>query len=223
MTRGRGRKPRTTRTRSRRPLFVVYCEGDKTEREYVEHLRSSLPSDAVSIRVETPGSARRTLADAASTAVKELSKGPQDIDWSVWILCDVDDDGAVLRQLGAAGGGTGRYKWAVSNPSIAAWLLMHVQRLGRPEHRDLFASQAAQKNLLSGKNKKTLEPGRLKGLSGAAVAEAERLRKKHLGDGTEFPNDNPSSTVPLMLEDLVGMYNRTDAGKLEPVSVQDLY
>lgn len=216
----RQRRRGKQRGRARLPQFVVFCEGD-TEAQYVNYVRSHLPQRAIAFRVEQPGSARKTLAQAANRAVEELSK-EGDLDWSVWVLCDVDDEGPTLLKLGAAGAQS-RFGWAVSNPAIAAWLLMHVESVNRHEHRDVFAQWASKEGLLSGRRHKTLEVAALKGKAGRAVSEAMRLRGRHKRDGTLFPSDNPSSTVDRMLEAIVSMYNGTPAGRSSPITVEDIY
>lgn len=216
------RRRRPAKLRERRPEFVVFCEG-KTEVDYVNFVRSALPERAVALRAEQPGSARKTLHEAAAAAVEDFKKDSDDLDWAVWILCDVDDEGPKLLELGAGRRSETSAGWAVSNPSIAVWLLMHKEQVTRHEHRDTFAREANAAGLLTGKTYKDLVPEELIGRCGEACEHAEKLRRRHLGNGTSFPNNNPSSNVDRMLLSLVEMYNRTRAGRAAPISLKDLY
>lgn len=216
----RGRRP--VKRRERLPQFVVFCEG-KTEVEYIDYVRSALPTRAVALRTYQPGAARITLARKAAEAASDFKRNWKDVDWAIWILCDVDDEGPKLLELGAGARSGASERWAISNPAIAVWLLMHVEYVTRHEHRDTFAREAGTAGLLAGKNYKDLEPGELIGRSGVACERAERLRRRHANNGTLFPNDNPSSSVDRMLADLVKMYNTTPAGRASPVSLHTLY
>lgn len=186
-------------------------------------LRAALPAKAVALHARQPGSARRTLHKAAAATIRQFRRNLRDLDWAVWILCDVDDEGANLRELGAGDRSDAVGPWAVSNPSFAVWLLMHKERVSRHERREEFAREAAAAGLLSGKTYKDLVPEGLQGRCGVASERAAVLRRRHAGNGTRFPKDNPSSNVDRMLLDLVSMYNRTAQGKAAPVALETLY
>lgn len=206
--------------KTERPVYFVMCEG-MTEEQYIEFIVSSLPEKRLSIHSEQPGSNQKTLFKAAKDALQQCSKLDR-----VWILCDVDDGGDDLKKLGAATPLAGEVKWAVSNPAIAVWLLMHNGTPTRHEHRDTFATMAKEAGLLTGRNAKTLVREELQSKSQAAVKTAERLRKGHLTADCIFPQDNPSSTVDFLLQAIVDDYNAHPLDPSNPgpdLTIEDLY
>jgi hypothetical protein len=86
---------------------------------------------------------------------------------------------------------------AVSNPSFELWLILH--------HRDqnAYLTTDAAGDLsekLGGQREKDIDFSVYEPLRHQAAARARRLVAKHAGDGTAFPQDNPSSGMYLFLE-----------------------
>ena len=90
-----------------------------------------------------------------------------------------------------------RVRLAISNPCFELWLALH------------FADQTAWlDNDDAGKLRRKHDKRSDKGLDGSqymprradAAQRARALTAKHAGDGREFPKDNPSSGMYLLLE-----------------------
>lgn len=216
----RPKRKASRQKRSEKPVYFVMCEG-MTEEQYIDFIVSSLPEKRLSINAEQPGSNQRTLFRAAKNRLLECSNEER-----VWILCDVDEGGEYLKEVGAATPLASEVKWAVSNPAIAAWFLMHDGTPTRHEHRDVFAAMAKDAGLLTGRRAKVLVEQALRSKSGTAVDSAEKLRNAHLTADCTFPKDNPSSTVDLLLQAIVDDYNSHPLNPSDPgptLTVRDLY
>ena|GEM_PF-3805728 len=101
-----------------------------------------------------------------------------------------------------------------------------VKQCTRYEHRDKFASMAKKEGLLAGRHAKELVSTALHSKSGDAKTAAVRLRRAHHAASCIFPDDNPSSTVDLLLEAIVKDYNAHPIGKPDPntdLTVESLY
>ncbi len=85
---------------------------------------------------------------------------------------------------------------------------------------------AKKEGLLAGRHAKELVSTALHSKSGDAKTAAVRLRRAHHAASCIFPDDNPSSTVDLLLEAIVKDYNAHPIGKPDPntdLTVESLY
>ena len=213
MVKPSGLKPRKSRSLRRRVAvrppkrtFLVFCEGTRTEPEYLQALRREpavreVASVDIRIDMEASGAVPLTLV---REAIEARARNPQDqgeVD-EVWCLFDVEwpqnhpnldeaIDQAAQRDV----------RLAISNPCFELWLALH------------FAGQTAWLTTNdAGRLRRDHDGSSGKGLDGAtymsrrtdAARRARTLAAKHAGDGTDFPRDNPSS----------GMYQFLDA--IEP-------
>ena len=179
--------------RTPRRTFLVFCEGTKTEPDYIEALRQE-PAvrdlASVAIRIEASGAVPLTLVNAAAEARVRSFREHGEVD-EVWCLFDVEQprnhpdlDKAIERARGS------NVRLAVSNPCFELWLALHFQDLAA-----WLSTDAAEKL------RRKHDGGEGKGLKGAlymprrsdAARRARSLTKKHEGDATVFPHDNPSS------------------------------
>ena len=207
MTKRYGRKPRRAGSLRRRVevrapkrTFLVFCEGTKTEPEYLSALNHEpAVSDvaAVDIRImDTHGVPLTLVADATKARVSN-SQDRDEID-EVWCLFDVEwpDNhpnlhGAVDRAR------RNDVRLAISNPCFELWLALHFV-----DHTRWLDTEAA------GKLRRDQDGSTGKGLDSAtymsrradAARRARSLTAKHEGDDTIFPDDNPSSGMYLFLE-----------------------
>ena len=211
----RPRKPR-----EEKPSIVV-VEGRETETSYVDFVAERLNSSHVLLKAYWPKATdRRSLLKAAKALKQDLGVSQH----SIWIMCDVDDAQEVLKSICGPDRRNGNIRWAISNPSIDAWLLMHLQSVSRSEHRDSFASQAKELGVVKGKRGKEIVFSVLEGHLCDALNNAQKLRKKHKADGTAFTDDNPSSDVDLMLWEIVDTHNKMcDKDSPERVNLSKLY
>ena len=182
------------------------CEGERTEPEYLDALRREPAVHdvaAVDINIDwtTTGSVPMTLVTAAVAARKKADVEEGEID-EVWCIFDVEwpinhPQLAEAIDLAQRSG----VHVAVSNPCFEVWLALHFTDFARW----LDNSQAR-------KRRRELDSTIDKGVDGAtymarrafAVARAQSLEAKHITDGTEFPHDNPSSSMYRFLQAVEG-------------------
>ena len=209
MTKRTERKPREKRSLSRtvavrtpKRTFLVFCEGTKTEPDYLKALKQDpavRDSASVDIRVdlEASGAVPLTLVKAAAEARTRSSREQGEID-EVWCLFDVEWP-RNHPDLPEAKDRADRsdVRLAISNPCFELWLALHFE-----DHTAWLDNQASRKLIRA--HDRSLG----KGLDGAqymprradAARRARALTAKHIGDETEFPDDNPSSGMYLFLE-----------------------
>lgn len=192
----RGRKgknlKRTTETTPVRTTFRVYAEGVSSEPEYIDALKR-LPefTDAVSVDVSIE-EAGATPMHLVERACADKRRADLDVDF-YWCVFDVEFpqrhphlDRA--RQMARDNG----VRLAVSNPCFETWLILHH----RYHTGHLSTDEAIQlRRELDGSDSKHLDGPLYMELAPDAIRHAQSLRDKHQRDGTNFPEDNPSSSV----------------------------
>ena len=212
MTKRSGRKTRKAGLRRRvgvrtpRRTLLVFCEGTRTEPDYLHALQQELAdrkASAVEIRVDmgTSGAVPLTLVAAASKARSRSRRDQDEID-DVWCLFDVEWPGnhpnlheAIDRAKRSD------VNLAISNPCFELWLVLHfVDRTAWLDNEVAGRLQCDQ----DGSTGKGLDGTLYMPRRADAARRARLLTAKHERDGTAFPHDNPSS----------GMYRFLDA--IEP-------
>ena len=202
----RRRKARSLRRRVafRKPkrTFLVFCEGTRTEPEYIEALKHEpevrdTASVEIRIDMDASGAVPMTLVNAAAKARVRNSQEQGEID-EVWCLFDVEwpQNHPKLPEARAKAAESD-VRLAISNPCFEIWLALHF------ENRTAWLDSAA-----AGKLRRYHDKSSSKGLDGSeymprradAAQRARDLTAKHAGDGTAFPDDNPSSGMYLLLE-----------------------
>ncbi len=178
----------------------MFCEGTKTEPDYIEALRQEpavRDSASVDLRIEASGAVPLTLVNSAAEARARSPQGHGEID-QVWCLFDVEwprnHPGLSEAKIKAEGTDV---RLAVSNPCFELWLALHFN-----DHTAWLNNDAA------GKLRRKHDRSSGKGLDGSrymrrradAAQRARALAAKHEGDGREFPKDNPSSGMYRLLE-----------------------
>jgi hypothetical protein len=192
----RGRQlRRRVATRKPRKTLLVFCEGERTEPEYLNALKRQprvRDTAAVDLRVETGrgGSVPRTLVSMAMDARSRAIDEEGEID-EFWCVFDVEwprnhpglkDAIEQARQNGI--------QLAVSNPCFELWLILHFQDCGAWLDND---DARRLRRRVDGARDKGLDAAKYMPRTGAAALRAAALEKRHLRNQTSFPNDNPSS------------------------------
>lgn len=181
------------------PLILVVCEGEVTEREYIEEFRLAQGAATVRVKVVTPGGDPRALVEHAiklrDNAETEATRArDQNLAYDeAWCVCDVDDHArlAEARRIAEAE----NVRLSVSNPCIELWLLLHFA-----DHTaHLTTSQASRfiKKHLPNYDKHVRFEDVADGYPDA-VRRAESLDRRHADLGSE--GGNPST----------GMYRLTE-------------
>lgn len=198
-----GGRPLKRRVGTRRPrkTLLVFCEGERTEPEYLDALkRQSAVRDvaAVDLRVETGhrGSVPRALVSMAAAARSKALDEEAEID-EFWCVFDVEwpqNHPGLSEAIEQAG--QNNIHLAVSNPCFELWLILHFQDQGA--WLDNTAARRVRRSL-DGASDKGLDGARYMPLVGDAARRAAQLDKRHQRDGASFPNDNPSSGMHRLL------------------------
>jgi hypothetical protein len=175
-----------------RTTFRVYAEGVSTEPEYIDALKR-LPEFAevisVDVSIEESGATPMHLVESACV---DRRRADLDVDF-YWCVFDVEFpqrhphlDRA--RQMAKDNG----VHLAISNPCFEIWLVLHHRR----HAGHLSTAEAIQlRRELDGSDGKHLDGSLYMKLIHNAIHHAQVLREKHQRDGTNFPEDNPSSSV----------------------------
>jgi hypothetical protein len=196
-------RPLKRRVATRRPrkTLLIFCEGERTEPEYLNALKRQ-PSvrdvAAVDLRVETGqgGSVPRTLVSLAADAHSRAVDEEAEID-EFWCVFDVEwprnhpglkDAIEQARQ--------NDIQLAVSNPCFELWLILHFQDQGA--WLDNNNARRLRRDL-DGSSDKGLDAVKYMSLTGDATRRAAELDKRHQRNGTTIPHNNPSSGMHHLL------------------------
>lgn len=184
-----------------RKTIVVFCEGEKTEPQYLQALKQE-PSvrdmAAIDLRVEIGhgGDVPRTLVSLAVSARDRATEEKDEID-EFWCVFDVEQPKnhpglGEARQRARANG----INLAISNPCFELWLILHFQ-----PHGGWLDNDGARRlrRRLDGSADKSLDPARYMPLVADAARRAGELEKRHQRDGVSMPDDNPSSGMHLLI------------------------
>ncbi|WP_423920864.1 RloB family protein [Candidatus Poriferisodalis sp.] len=197
---------RRVATRKPRRTFLVFCEGERTEIDYLKALRQEpdvRDVASVDIRIDraSAGGVPMTLVKEAADALARISGEDGEID-EVWWVFDVEwprNHPNLREALDLAKARA--IRTAVSNPCFELWLALHFKKYGKWLDNDA-----------ADKLRRDYDSAVDKGVDGAkymprradAARRARCLRDKHERDGTAFPNDNPSSGMYKFLEAIEG-------------------
>jgi hypothetical protein len=198
-----GERPLRRRVETRRPrkTFLIFCEGARTEPEYLNALKMQ-PSvrdvAAVDLRVETGhgGSAPKTLVALAADARDRAMAEDAEID-EFWCVFDVEwpQNHPSLKQA-IEEAARSSVQVAISNPCFELWLILHFQDQGAWLDTD---KACKLRRKLDGSMDKGLDAAKYMDLVAVATSRAARLDERHQENAARFPNNNPSSGLHRLL------------------------
>ncbi len=198
-------RPLTRRAGNRVPrrTVLVFCEGKRTEPEYLKALKRTPEvhgKASVDIRIDrqSAGAVPMTLVTAAVAARERATGEDGEID-EVWCLFDVEwphnhpqlgEAVAIARENDV--------RLAISNPCFELWLALHFE-----DHTAWLDTDSAVRLRRDHDRSidKSVDSGTYMPRRDDAAQRARLLADRHETNGTEFPHDNPSS----------GMYRFLDA------------
>jgi hypothetical protein len=179
----------------------VFCEGKRTEPEYLEALRR-LPevneAASVDIRIDrsSAGSKPMALVLAAVAARDKARREEQEID-EFWCVFDVEwpQPHAKLRDAVSIATGHGIHL-AISNPCFELWLALHFA-----DHDAWLDNDGARRlrRLHDGQTDKGLDAAVYMPKRDAAAVRAARLDRRHSQNGSRLPDNNPSTGMHLLV------------------------
>lgn len=206
MTRPRraaGKQSLKRRAGTRRPrrTFLIFCEGERTEPEYLAVLkRQPVVHDIASVELSVvPGdgsSKPQKLVSLAIEARQRAIKENSEID-EFWCVFDVEwpENHAGLRKA-IAEARHNEIGTAVSNPCFELWLILHFKDRSAWLDND---QACALRRRLDGSLDKRVDGARYMPLVADAARRAEALDLRHQREGAAFPQDNPSSGMHKLI------------------------
>lgn len=205
MSRAGPKHQRRQGTRTENRTFLIYCEGLRTETDYLEALKEQpeiRDGAAVEVRIdyEKSGQPPMKLVEAAADG-----PGVQDEDDEideVWCVFDVEwptnhpklDEALELARSHGI-------RTAVSNPCFEYWLTLHFEQ----HLRWLTTAEAcALRQSLDQSDGKEVDGAQYMPRRSTARRRARYIERRHENKGTEFPRNNPSSGMHALLAAIEG-------------------
>jgi hypothetical protein len=199
-------RPLRRKTGTRRPkkTLVVFCEGEKTEPQYLEALKKQpeiRDAAAVELRIETGhgGAVPKTLVTLAIDARDRAVAEEAEID-EFWCVFDVEwpKNHPGLSEAADRARKNG-INLAITNPCFELWLILHFS-----DHGAWLDNDAARRlrHRLDGSPDKSLDAAKYMPLVGVAARRAAALEARHRKNGTGFPDDNPSSGMHRLIDSI---------------------
>lgn len=112
-----------------RPVFHIFCEGEKTEPNYINRYKDLFCSGNASVKVEpTPKNTPVQLVQAAVQCRGSDSVSPLD---KYWVVYDRESPGKYSEELHAKARNIAKdngINIALSNVCFEVWLLLHKQK-----------------------------------------------------------------------------------------------
>lgn len=197
--------------RSVRERIVIVCEGSKTEPVYLRYVHSAAASLIVElVIVDEPATSPKQLVERAVSIKRDSdrelrrTRDPNAVAEHIWCVFDVDEH-LFIREACAHAAAHG-INLAVSNPCVELWFLLHFQ--SQTSYIDRAEVFVQLKRHLSSYEKSAVRITDLPDGHDEAKKRAIDLDRKHAGDGTDFPENNPST----------GMWKLVDLIKSDPHS-----
>lgn len=177
-------------------VFIIACEGEKTETLYFTHITEGLRRVRV-VPLPTGRDGRNSPLELVNRLKAELRNFP---DAEAWIVFDCDNhfQGAHFRGTRKAliAAQKGGYQIAISNPCIELWFLLHLEEV--TGECDESHCTARLKQLLSSYNHSRYRPEELR--AGVTLA-IERAKKLDVSVEADLPS-NPGSRIYRLMEEL---------------------
>jgi RloB-like protein len=192
---------RRVAVRQPRKTLLVFCEGERTEPDYLNALKKQ-PAvreiAAVDLRVETRqgGSVPLILVSLAIEARDRAVNEDSEID-EFWCVFDVEwpRNHPGLREA-IERARKNDIKLAISNPCFELWLILHFQN--RNSWLDNNDARRLRRDL-DGFADKGLDPAKYLPHRKSAADRAAALEKLHQGNRVPFLHDNPSSGMHRLI------------------------
>lgn len=212
----RGELSRARSLKRRRPTlqprqkFLLFCEGQVTERNYFEYTRRALRDYLLTIEVSKELGDPLGLVKAAISARDRASaRARRDRDDNlkydqVWCILDVDGHSRLAPALKLAS--EENIRIALSNPCFERWLLLHF--VARTAYLTTAAAQQQLKTHVQGYDKH-LNCRVIEGKYETARLRAQKLAEQHERDG-KLKNTNPSSDIWHLVDELLSAARRSN-------------
>ena len=193
-------KKRKRGTKIPRKVFIIVCEGEKTEPIYFKRYRTRYSN----LKIETPNSRSTDPINLSEFAKKQIKKYDLDLKNgdAVWCVfdCDENTNEDISQAIKIAGD---KVKIILSNPNFEFWFLLHfmfhVTRIDRSE------VIVKLKEYITNYDKNNDIFDMLLDHRPQAIENAKKLNKIHKKDGIELISveSNPSTQVYSVVEEIL--------------------
>ncbi len=213
--RARAEKKRKTEFKSKRKFYLIVCEGEKTEPNYFESLKESLPRGVLELtNIDIDGTGKNTLSiieEAKKLKKKYEEKYLRKID-NVWAVFDKDSFPSNNFNNAINKGVNSRPKinCAWTNEAFELWYLLHFNYCNTGVPRDQYQkllereinNSANTSDFKYQKNSKEMfSILNQYGSQERAIANAERL--EGLYHDRSYSNHNPCTKVHKLINELI--------------------
>ena len=213
--RARVEKKRRVEFKSKRRFYLIVCEGEKTEPNYFESLKSSLPKGVLELtNIDIDGTGRNTLSiiqEAVKLQEKYEEKYLRTID-RVWAVFDKDSfpDRNFNNAINKGEGSTPKINCAWTNEVFELWYLLHFNyyntAIPRNEYQRLIEKEI---NRASGKTDFKYEKNSTTmfqilnryGCQERAIQHAIKLES--LYSDRSYAKHNPCTKVHQLIRELI--------------------
>ena len=213
--RARDEKKRKIEFKSKRKFYLIVCEGEKTEPNYFESLKSSLPKGVLELtNIDIDGTGRNTLSiieEAIKLRDKYEEKYLREID-KVWAVFDRDSFPAINFNNAINKGENSKRKinCAWTNEAFELWYLLHFNYyntgIGREQYQRLIEKEI---NSVTGKidfkyekNSTTMfDILNIYGSQERAIQNSEKLEALYFDKS--YANHNPCTKVHILINELI--------------------
>lgn len=221
--RARSEKKRKTEFKTKRKFYLIVCEGQKTEPNYFESLKSSLPKGVLELTsIDIDGTGKNTLSIIEEA--KKLRKRYEDkylrkID-KVWAVFDRDSfpESNFNNAINKGENSKPKINCAWTNEAFELWYLLHFNYYNTGISRDRY-QKLLEKEINSASNrsdyryeKNSIEMFDLLNKYGsqkAAIENAEKLDKLYFD--RSYSNHNPCTMVYKLINELIDLTEEYEA------------
>lgn len=215
--RARAEKKRKTEFKSKRKFYLIVCEGEKTEPNYFDSLKKSLPRGVLELtNIDIDGTGKNTLSiidEAKKLKKKYEEKYHRKID-NVWAVFDKDSFPARNFNNAINKGKNSRPKinCAWTNEAFELWYLLHFNYyntgIPRKQYQKLLEREinkaADTSDYKYEKNSEEMFSILNKyGSQEAAISNAEKLESLYLD--RSYSDHNPCTKVHKLINELIDL------------------
>jgi hypothetical protein len=192
---------RKVATKRIKKTLLVFCEGERTEPEYLNALKlepaiRGVAAVEIRIAATNSGAVPLTLVRRAIEARNRALNENDEID-EFWCVFDVEwprNHPNLPEAIALAK--ANEINLAISNPCFEVWLILHLK-----EHGAWLDNEPAWRlrRQLDKSTDKGLDPAKYMPYVRKAANRAMKLEERHRRNGTSFPDDNPSSGMHRLI------------------------
>lgn len=213
--RAREESKRKMEFKSKRKFYLIVCEGEKTEPNYFESLKSSLPKGVLkltSIDIDGTGKNTMSIIQEASKLQKIYEKKYHRTIDRVWAVFDRDSFPATTFNNAINKGENSKPKinCAWTNEAFELWYLLHFNYYNTPIPREQYQQLIEKEiNNASGKTDFKYEKNSTTmfellnkyGCQERAIQNSEKLEALYFD--RSYANHNPCTKVHILIKELI--------------------